>query len=213
MATPPTPARPSRTPACQRGVPGLWRLEEGRWCGRASPNGRPVPHTPWGLSLHHSSNKENPPGGRSLRGRVSPAPGNPHDGSEVGLPGTILSFLRLACADMKSTVRNTVAARCSFGLVSSLPSAVRDDVSPSDGRCSCEVNCESFCLSDRHVFLSVCLCLSFAIIFETLSGAVPAGAWCCVPWTLVGWGAVSPRSRVWGLGVWGPGGLHHMLHA
>ena len=67
-------------------------MGEGWWCGRAGPNGRPVPHTPRGYSLNlsnmgdsHSSNIEDPRGGRSLWGRVSPAPGDPHDGSEVGL--------------------------------------------------------------------------------------------------------------------------------
>ena len=41
--SPPTPARPSRALACQQGVPGLWGRE--RWCGRASPTGRPHPTT------------------------------------------------------------------------------------------------------------------------------------------------------------------------
>ena len=34
VATPPTPARPSRTPACQRGVPGLWGRVQAVWEGQ-----------------------------------------------------------------------------------------------------------------------------------------------------------------------------------
>ena len=42
--SPPTPARPSRTPACQRGVPGLWGRVQVVWEGLPQRAARTAHH-------------------------------------------------------------------------------------------------------------------------------------------------------------------------
>ena len=77
----------------------------------------------------HLPNIGDPRGGRSLRGRVSPAPGNPHDGSEVGLRHN--PNARACGHKVDGEKHGGGAMQLGSGVLLTVPSAVRDSVNLS----------------------------------------------------------------------------------